>query len=319
MRIVEDLSGEVPDTNTHHWKLAEDSQDSQEEVLMYGYNSARNAKFQEEFGLYKRKVYFNNWAPCEFAQFTDHHGHSALEYDDLFDEIYSICPYTTEWLNSLGLERVYKPVFYPFAKSIIPPPGIQKKYDVIYHGGIHGREHATCLMVMREFNYRYVTMTHHINELTYKCLPLATNVNLSFAQKVEVVAQSKISVCYNLVHVLPPHIPAIKSYKDWQHNTAFKEIDGSNVMPQFKTRFHEAAISHTLNLVQRDPWNIVEKYYEPERDFLYFDDGTDLRRRIQDVLQNWENYQGIIESAYQKSLDYTTDNFVALIREGGSW
>ena len=75
------------------------------------------------------------------------------------------------------------------------------------------------------------------------------------------VAETKISVCYNIVHVAPQHIPAIKSYSQWESNEAFKEVEKRNVMPQFKTRAHEAAISRTLNLVQRDPWNIIERYY----------------------------------------------------------
>ena len=319
MRIIGDLSAEVPDTNSYHWNLMEKSQDSHDEVLMYGYDTCANPKLHQEYASFRRKIYFNNWAPCEFAQFKDHHGKTALEYDEYFDEIYSICPYTCDWLNSLALGRDYKCIFYPFRKEIVPQQPPTKEYDVIYHGGIHGSEHALCLMIMKEFNYRYVTMTHHINQMTQRYLPFATNVNLPFTKKLDVVAQSKISICYNFVHVLPQHIPAIKLHKEWGSNLAFSEIGGRNVMPQFKTRIHEAAISRTLNLVQRDRWNIIERYYEPDREFVYFDRADDLRNRIKDVLANWGSYQGVVENAYQKAMNYTTDNFVALIREGGSW
>ena len=277
MKIVEDLSIEVPDTNAHHWDLTELSENSSDAVLMYGFNASANARLHEEHKDFKRKIYFNNWAPCEFAQFKPHNNKTGFDYEEYFDEVYSICPYSCEWLNSFDLERTYKSVFYPFNTKIMPESR-EKHYDVIYHGGIHGQEHYNCLLVMKEFNYRYVTMTNHINQMTQQCLPFATDVNLNFQEKINLVAKSKISVCYNLVHISPPHIPAIKSYSQWKENEAFSEVDRWNIMPQFKTRAHEAAISRTLNLVQKDPWNIVERYYEPEKEFIYFDNESDFKK-----------------------------------------
>ena len=46
------------------------------------------------------------------------------------------------------------------------------------------------------------------------------------------------------------HTLNIKSWNNWSENEAFSEIDKTNLMPQFKTRMHEAAISKTLNLIQ---------------------------------------------------------------------
>ena len=111
MLILEDISAEVPDTNSYHWNLKELSQDSSDEVLMYGYNSSFNPDFHKNCKDFKRKVFFNNWAPCEFAQHKDHNNKNAVEYDSLFDEVYSICPYSNEWLNTLNLDRKYKTIF----------------------------------------------------------------------------------------------------------------------------------------------------------------------------------------------------------------
>ena len=318
MLILGDLSIEVPDTNAYHWNLEEHSVDSPTDVLMYGYNASANPELHDQCSSFARKVYFNNWSPCEFTQRLPHNNKSGFDYDEYFTDVYSICPYTVAWLNSRQLERQYKNVFYPFRKSLIPQEQ-SKQYDVIYHGGIHGQEHVNCLLVMREFNYRYVTMTHHINSLTHRCLPMATNLDLSFAEKINLVAKSKISVCYNLVHLLPPHIEALKTYENWEDNEAFAEVGRRNVMPQFKTRAHEAAISRTLNLVHRDRWNIMERYYKPESEFIYFDDEWDLRNRIKDVLENWEDYQEVIENAYQRAMNYTAEKFVDLIRSGEEW
>ncbi len=189
MLILQDLSAEVPDTNAYHFKFTEHSEsEEQDTVLMYGYNASDNKEFQKQCAEFKRKLYFNNWIPCEFAQTRYTNGHDALEKEDYFDEIYSICPYTNRWLNSLELGRTYKDIFYPFRAHLIPEP-LEKEYDVIYHGGIHGLEHLECLKAMTHFNYRYCTMTHHINRLTQQCLPYATNANLSFQDKINLVAK----------------------------------------------------------------------------------------------------------------------------------
>jgi hypothetical protein len=317
MLILQDLSAEVPDTNAFHFNFTEHSNiDSRQSVLMYGYNASDNKEFQEYCQDFSRKIYFNNWSPCEFAQKREENGYDALKKEQYFNEVYTICPYTNRWLNSLNLGRKYKDIFYPFHESLIPPSE-EKIYDVIYHGGIHGQEHLDCLEAMLGFNYRYCTMTNHINQLTQRCLPYATNANLLFRDKIKLVSQCKISICYNLVHIAPDHVPTIKSYTNWKHNEAFSEVEKWNVMPQFKTRVHEAAISRTLNLVQRDPWNIIEDYYKPDREFIYFDDAEDLKSKIANISQDWESYAPIVDAAYTKSLNYTTQKFIDKIRSEG--
>tara|TARA_R110002074_G_scaffold160767_3_gene318304 strand:- start:7319 stop:8308 length:990 start_codon:yes stop_codon:yes gene_type:complete len=315
MIIAGDLSIEVPDTNAHHWNLEELSDMSdRDNVLMYGYNCPSNMRLLAEFQKYKRKIYFNNWAPCEFAQDKMHDVFTPMNYEEYFDEVYSICPYTCEWMNALELGRKYRSIFYPFHKDLIPSVQ-EKKYDVIYHGGIHGAEHVDCLEAMLGFNYRYVTMTHHINNLTRTFLPYATNVNLPFNEKINLVAKSKISVCYNLVHAEPLHVNNIRKCPDYKNNQAFSTIGDWNVFPQFKTRMHEGAISRTLNLVMKDEWNIAERYYVPGEEFMYFENKKDLRDKIHEISKNWDAYQPIVDKAFKKALSYTTEKFVATIKE----
>ena len=313
MIIRGDLSAEVPDTNAFHWNLEEHSENSTEDVLLYGYNASNNKDFAELYGAYKRKAYFNNWAPCEFAQKREKDGHDAFTKEIFFDEVYSICPYTNKWLNSLDLGREYKDIFYPFHPKLIPPPR-EKEYDVIYHGGIHGQEHIDCLAAMLSYKYRYCTMTSHINPMTTQCVKFATDLDLKFQEKINLIAKTKISICYNLVHINPHHIPSIKSYDQWDSNEAFNDVGKRNIMPQFKTRIHEAAIAKTLNLVQRDCWNIIEDYYEPDKEFIYFDDGPDLHRKIGEIINDWKNYEEIVETAYKKAYNYTTDQFIERIK-----
>ena len=306
MKIIEDLQIEVPDTNAHHWDIKSYSQDSSEEVLFYGYNASSNSNLLNNYSSFKRRMYFNNWAPCEYAQ-------PKVDDTSFFNEIYSICPYTSNWLNEEERSQRWRSIFYPYNKSIIPKK-YDKEYDVIYHGGIHGQEHVDCLNVMKSFNYRYCTMTSYINASTHAMIPFATNLNLNFQEKINLVAKSKISICYNIIHVFNDHVPNIQSHDNWESNKAFSEVGKRNIAPQFKTRIHEAAISRTLNLVMRDDWNIIEEYYEPYKDFVYFNDPTDLRYKIEDILNNWGDYQKMIENAFEKSKKYTIENFVNKIK-----
>lgn len=313
MLILEDLSAEIPDTNTYHWNLKELSDDDGKNVLMYGYNSCNNSEFHDETKDYN-KIYFNNWAPCEFAQERDHHGLTPMDYDNKFNTIYSICPYTVDWMNQIQDAKKYKYTFYPFHKSLIPDR-TEKKYDVIYHGGIHGKEHVQMLEVFRNYNYRYCTMTHGINNLTRNYVPIATNTDLQFQEKINLVAKTKISVCYNMVHVMPKQKSRILSRPMSRLNRAFSSVGRWNVMPQFKTRIHEAAISKTLNLVRRDEWNVIEDFYEPETEFVYFDNEDDLSSKITSILNNWDEYSDVLDKAYDKAMTYTTENFVSNIRK----
>ena len=316
MLILKDLSAEVPDTNAFHWELEEHSDDANlDTVLMYGYHASENVEFFEKCGEYQRKIYFNNWAPCEFAQARSKN-YDAFAKEEKFDEVYSICPYSNKWLNSLGFQREYKDIFYPFHEKIIPEV-CEKEYDVIYHGGMHGSEHLECLKTMVKFNYRYCTMTNHINQLTMGCLPYATDANLNFQEKINLIARTKVSVCYNLVHLNEGHLPAIKTYERWNENEAFSEVGKWNVTPQFKTRMHEAAISRSVNLVLKDRWNIAEDYYVPDKEFIYFDNTQDLENKIIDIVNDWENYQEIVENAYLKARHYTTEKFIERIKKDG--
>ena len=277
---------------------------------MYGFNAAINKEFKNKCKDYHRKIYFNNWAPCEFCHIDVMGGLNSFEYDLDFNEIYSICPYTTKWLNSMyGVNR-YKYIFYPFNKKYVPLPET-KIYDVIYHGNIHCQEHIDCLEVISKFNHRY------LNQYSNEYSNYITDINLPYKEKIKKISQSKISVCYNFCPIRSQDINNIKSYQSWDTNEAFSEVGKKNIFPQFKgARMHEAAISKTLNLVYYDQWNVVEDWYTPNVDFIYFTSKTDLEKKIQDILGNWKDYSYIVNNAYKKSMEYTTEKFVNYINKG---
>ena len=131
MRVIKDMSAEVPDTNGFYFRLDELSDETSRDNLYNGYNSLHN-----NFTEGDRQTVLNIWMPTEFAQTKDHLGKNGITYNESATEIYGVCPYTVAWLNSIDQERKYKYIFYPFNKKDIPPT-LEKKYDVCYFGGIH--------------------------------------------------------------------------------------------------------------------------------------------------------------------------------------
>jgi hypothetical protein len=311
MFVCTDLRAEVPDTNAHSFGLEKHHDEESFDNLYYGYDATVLA-----YRSGNRQVMINQWAPTEFAQVKDHHGLTPLEHSASSTEVYSICPYTVDWLNKVDSPK-YKYIFYPFNKKDIPF-ATEKEYDVCYFGGIHSVMHQECMAVMRLFKYCYMTMDHGIGPLTQAYLPMATHINLSHREKIVQVGKCKVSVCYHIVPLYEFHIKNIKSYPEWEKNEAFSRLDQA-ILPQFKSRMHEAAMARTLNLVYRDPWGISEDYYTPDVDFVYFDSNEELEEKLQHILNNWEDYEKMIENAYNKALNYTTDRMFDVIKKGKLW
>jgi spore maturation protein CgeB len=82
-------------------------------------------------------------------------------------------------------------------------------------------------------------------------------------------------------------------------------------MPQIKSRVFEAAFNRSLILCFRDHWNVIEYFFEPDKEFIYFDNIHDLEDKIKYILQHYDFYQDIIDNAYNKAINnYTVDHFV---------
>ena len=313
MKVVKDLSVEVPGTNAHYFRLDELGDGDGGDVLYYGYTFLESGRSLEAAADGGRKVYLNITMPTEFCS------PQPTEADERFDEIYGICPYTTRWLNGVRGGNRYKDIFYPFNEADIPAPQ-EKLYDVCYHGGIHGESYSRMLGILRKFDYRFMSQTHGINRVTKKHLKYATDTDLSHAEKLRRIAQCRISVCFNTFDIRDESdVANVKTRRNWRDNEAFRHVEDLMIAPQFKCRCNEAAFSRTLNLVRRDPWNLIERYYTPGADFVYFEDLDDLEAKIRHILARWDDYLPMIESAYRTSLNYTCRNLYRIIESGGSW
>lgn len=300
MIVLRDLSMEISGTNMHHVGLNSFSDHSDKEALLYGFNSLFSNDLFDTIDHYERKIFLNVTMPTEF--FGDH----DIYLDDKFDEIYTICPYSAKWLNDVKGTDKYKFVWYPLDEKYLPVSQ-DKPFDVCYHGGVHGEKYFKMLKIISAFNYRYMTMTHGINGLTQQCLPFATDIDLTHEDKLLRISQCKISICFNSLPLTDRHIEFMKLQPNWEANRAFQHAESTGTCPQIKSRLNEAAACKTLNLVERDPWNVVEYFYEPEKHFIYFEDLEDLQQKIFEISADWNSYKHIAEGAYNHFVaHYTT-------------
>jgi hypothetical protein len=86
--------------------------------------------------------------------------------------------------------------------------------------------------------------------------------------------------------------------------------------PQLKSRIFEAAISKSIMLCYRDKYHIIEDFYEPNKDFLYFETEAELHELINKISTDYLKYIYLAENAYEKTVNnYTTRNLVKLVSE----
>jgi len=165
-------------------------------------------------------------------------------------------------------------VFFPFNEKYIPQP-VEKEFDAIYCGAATGPHVEEILRSISKYNYRFVSFSQN---------SLVTDKGVGYLKKLELIAKSKVFPIHNLT--------------------------GSGT-PQIKTRPFEAAFSKTLILCKKDSWNIIEKWFEPKKEFLYYSSESELVELLNTSIKNYDQYQDIINAAYEKAINsYTTRHFI---------
>jgi hypothetical protein len=166
-------------------------------------------------------------------------------------------------------------VFFPLNKKIIPNHE-KKIYDVIYTGFANIPHVQELTSIISKFNYRFVSFSNQTGR--------ETNINVSYLEKLKLISQTKCMIIHNLL---------------------------SCGTPQLKSRPFESAFSKSLMLVLKDEYNVIEEWFTPDEDFIYFDSQKGLEELILETTKNYYNYTHIVENAYNKVVnEYTTEKFV---------
>ena len=303
MKIVANWSGDAPwgVVPYMHKSLEKFNDESSDEVLMNGAEWIYNHAIKEPFKDYKRKCLLALWSPCEF---TAKPGYFHFDHYDFFTDVYCVCPFTCEFMNDhYGYEK-FKYIPYPYTNRTVTEFG-NYDADCSWMGSIHGEDHIKAIETMMNFKYKFLTSQRntwmrHPYEFN-KC----THVMLSNEEKLIELSKCKSSLSFNMIYMSPA------SQKN--QGRAFERFE-EGIMPQFKVRSHEIASCKSLMLVKRDPWNLVEDFYEPDKEFLYFENFEELKHLIHDISVNFHKYESIIETAFQRSLDYTAEKIYRYIQ-----
>ena len=229
--------------------------------------------------------------------FAPHAYNAICQLETHFDLIFTMCKYTKEWREKYFdidiNKRIYAP--HPFSEKFIYPD-LEKTIPVYFTGHI-----------------RPSTILPYIYNAVEKFGGKIVDANrgaITNDEKMIFNGKSKISITYGLLFLNSYHISSITSIPNWKYNEAFKNLD-SLLVPQTKTRLFEAALSKSIILHKWDEWNIIEDWYTPNEDFIYFDDEKDLLEKINEILKNYEGYKYIAENAYNKTINnYTSEHFI---------
>lgn len=233
-------------------------------------------------------------------------------YDGDFHKVLTLCPFTAEYFNERQAAVRRVPIFFPFNESFIPPK-CEKKYDIIYTGHLHPKPIMRDMLTISQYNYRLVSNSGH---------ELVTDRGVGYHEKLNLISQSKITLTHNLLYPTVRHVFNVWKYKEWAANKAFADIPtgfmrlakrlltGPEIeVPQLKSRIFEAAFCRSLILCKKDNFNVIEKYFIPGEEFVYYEEGK-LVETVNKVLTNFDAYLSVIENAYNRAVkQYTTNAF----------
>jgi len=311
MKIVRDKTGEYGDCAYEYLDFEKFDNDSEEEVLFYGYATPYNNEIKNKYKNFKRKVYYQGEQPCGFYG-PPQEVKKSIEVADYFDEVYSTCPYSAEWMNKINNYDKYRPIIFPHNISWSAPENenLDKILDVIYWGNVptpSNRDQTTVLNIIQtipKFKHAFFTLGLGIPQDLVKYV---TGVNAPRPAMWQYLRASKIMVTSNLLYFTDNEVEILKQLPDWRENEAFCRLD-QKIAPQIKTRPIEAIFNKTLVLLKEDPWHIFDYWFEAEKEFVYYKNDEDLEDKIREILNNWDHYRLVAESAYQKAIKlYTTE------------
>lgn len=273
-------------------------------------------------GNFDRGIFKYLKPECKLVTFEAEHPNGfAVPGRDFFErekelhhfahKIYTICPFSAEWLNKIWGGNKYSSIFFPIDVDLMPVvDSLDKCFDVIYTGNA-SREAFSFLEKIFKFNYAWISGVNATG---------VTHLGVSYLEKLKLVASSRISIVHNRMPLNDVASRMIRSWPKWDLNEAFRDINSIEnriyfpELPQIKSRVFEAALCGSLILCLRDKWNIIERFFKPNVDFLYYDLDSDLEVLISDILTNYDQYFPLIENAQRKVVElYSTEEFVKKI------
>jgi hypothetical protein len=315
MKIVEDFTGHYPDAleRYNNFPSAED----EDTIFFNGMGCMTNPVYRTKYMRHKRKLFFNYEQPCAWYGDLDYASLSA-NHDGFFDKVFTVCPYSAEWLNSIYNNDCFATIFFPFNEEFVIPPQ-PKIYETLFWGHIHHPIHANIVKSIAKFNHNFITLgQQYWNSPDPQCSPLITHTNINRLKLWDILRKTKINIILNAMFLTDASVAKAKRIPHWESNKTNSYLD-KGVVPQLKTRAIESAFNRCLMLVRRDDWNVIELWFKPDEDFIYYSSEEELPDKINHILNNWEDYQPCIDRAFEKAASrYTTRHFLDIIKRNAN-
>ena len=311
--IIEDMDGHYDDALERHYNYSRFTDKESNTVFLHGMGCIEKPQYKIDFDNYDKKIYFNYEQPCAWYG-DESFARISADVDKFFDKIYTACPYTAKWINDIEKENRFEIACHPFNEKEIVSEEEVKEYVAIYWGNIHNRIHQQIVNTISNYKYNFLTLGPNYwnlrNNVSRQTNSLITGNNIPRQKMWSLIRKTKINIIVNLLFLNPKQIDNIKKLDNWERNEAFSHLE-LGIIPQQKTRAIESAINKCLMLVRRDPWNVIEHWFEPDVDFIYYDDEEGLIHKINHILLNWDSYNDMIEHAFQKVVNnYTTKQLI---------
>jgi len=299
-----------PDDINSKLNFDEFTNDQSNNVLLVGLAPTYDMNVINSLPSYARTVYFNIEHPCTLYAGKNATGLDPIEQQTFFTDVYTICPYTATWFNEvLKTKTRFVPMPYVHNLKYNTYANSRKKFDIVYAGLIHDDEIAGYVQAIKSFNYVFTSIPAYNRIHTVDSL--ITHNNIPNTGKWTVMSATKLAIIQNNLYLLPEQINSVKRLPNWEANKAFSHLD-TRVIPQLKSRTVESALCRNLMLVKRDHWNVIENWFKPNEDFIYFDDAEDLRQKTKELLEKYESkeIQAIVDSAYNKVVKYYNTKYL---------
>lgn len=291
MIIVNTTDGEYNDVINSYYDLERYDDGIEDVVLFQGYATVQDDERKKKYRHIPRKIYLNLESPCSFFS-------NGYPIDDMcwFDEVYIICPYTANWLNGMSTGKTkFFPIPFPYNEDCFKDLDVfTKDTPSMYMGTMLSDTHIGVAQVVRSSGGRVFSLSSD------RCV---TDVKKTSKEKWEMLAKSRTSVAMNCMPIDVRQVDIATSFYNWYNNIALKHVY-KQVTYQFKPRIIEAARCRAINLVYKDGVDVIEKWFVPGEDFIYWTSLQELSDLIHDVNDNWKKFEHIADSAYGRVQNY---------------
>jgi spore maturation protein CgeB len=256
---------------------------------------------------YKKNFFFLPWGP---SVLFDGNFHKYLPILETFDCIFCTSKFLVDFFkkNSVNINIKYVKSPYiintnRFSKLNL----LNKYYDLFYAGGIYSQDHFQMLKTFKKYKYIFTSLNRQRFFPRLSLIPFfIKQYNLKNIEDVlNFQSQAKIGICINQL------FPNKYQMETFSSNNQIEIFNNSKtkIFPELKDRIFSYSLTKTLMLVKSDSFNIIEEYFIPGKEFLYYKDVLDLEKKVKDIINNYNNYKQIIENAYKKVQLFTPEKF----------